>query len=58
MYELGIGGIYTNLSANPFKSGVWYRLVVSADLSKSLRYYLDGKEIYSHDGTDRFTYSL
>jgi hypothetical protein len=50
MYELGIGGVYTDLSANPIKSGVWYRLVVSAQLGTSLKYYLDGKEIYSHDG--------
>ncbi|MDR1524611.1 MAG: hypothetical protein LBS79_05040 [Tannerella sp.] len=50
MYELGIGGVYTNLSADPIKSGVWYRLVVSAQLGESLKYYLNGKEIYSHDG--------
>ncbi|MDR2764159.1 MAG: hypothetical protein LBB90_03920, partial [Tannerella sp.] len=50
MYELGIGGVYTDLKADPIKSGVWYRLVVSAQLGESLKYYLNGKEIYSHNG--------
>jgi hypothetical protein len=50
MYELGIGGVYSNLSADPIKSGVWYRLVVSAQLGESLKYYLNGKEIFSNNG--------
>jgi hypothetical protein len=50
MYELGIGGVYADLSADPIKSGVWYRLVVSAQLGESLKYYLNGVEIFSHNG--------
>jgi hypothetical protein len=51
MYELGIGGVYANLSADPIKENVWYRLVIAAELGESLRYYLDGKEVFNHDGT-------
>ena len=50
MYQLGIGSVYTDLSADPIKSGVWYRLVVSAQLGESLKYYLNGREIYSNSG--------
>ncbi|MDR2041616.1 MAG: BACON domain-containing protein [Tannerella sp.] len=50
MYQLGIGSVYTDLQADPIKSGVWYRLVVSAQLGESLKYYLNGREIYSSGG--------
>jgi hypothetical protein len=50
MFELGIGGVYTNLEADPIRSGVWYRLVVSAQLGESLKYYFNGSEIYTHNG--------
>jgi hypothetical protein len=50
MHDLGIGNVYANLTADPVKSGVWYRLVVSAQLGESLKYYLNGKEIFSHSG--------
>jgi hypothetical protein len=51
MYELGIGNVYADLSANPIKENVWYRLVIAAELGQSLRYYLDGKEVFTHDGS-------
>ena len=51
MYQLGIGNVYCDLSANPIQANVWYRLVICAKLGESLRYYLNGVEVFNHDGT-------
>ncbi|MDR0743622.1 MAG: Ig-like domain-containing protein [Tannerella sp.] len=52
MKELGIGGVYTDLSEeDKFLPNVWYRVVVTAKLGESLTYYLNGKKIFTNDGS-------
>jgi uncharacterized protein YjdB len=48
MYQIGIGNVYSNVSADPFRDNVWYRLVIPAKLGESLKYYRNGVEIYSN----------
>jgi len=51
MYQLGIGGVYCDLSDDPIKANTWYRLVISAQLGQSLKYFLNGKQVFDHDGS-------
>jgi hypothetical protein len=51
MYQLGIGSVYADLSANPIQAKTWYRLVITAELGQSLKYYLNGVEVFSNDGS-------
>jgi uncharacterized protein YjdB len=52
MEEIGIGGVYSSLSGEEkFMPDVWYRVVVTAKLGESLKYYRNGQEIFFNDGS-------